>query len=82
MKHSSPSQRAWVREEHTSSLRRAQELRLEAPTHRGAYSKLYRDDREEFDEHYHQRSRVESVLKKVFGNHLSSRRRSQRNEHS
>ena len=46
--------------------------------------KLYRDDREEFDKHYHQRSRVESVysvLKRVFGNHLSSRRRrSQRNE--
>jgi len=47
--------------------------------------KLYRDDREEFDEHYHKRSRVKSVysvLKRVFGNHLSSRRRrSQRNEH-
>jgi len=46
--------------------------------------KLYRDDREEFEKHYHQRSRVESVylLKRVFGNHLTSRRRrSQRNEH-
>jgi len=46
--------------------------------------KLYREDREEFDKHYHQRSRVESVysvLKRVFGNALSStRRRSQRNE--
>jgi transposase len=46
--------------------------------------KLYREDREEFDKHYHQRSRVESVysvLKRVFGNALSSRRkRSQRSE--
>jgi transposase len=40
--------------------------------------KLYREDREEFDKHYHKRSRVESVysvLKRVFGNTLSSRRR-------
>jgi len=46
--------------------------------------KLYREDKEEFNKHYHQRSRVESaysVLKRVFGNALSSRRRrSQRNE--
>jgi len=46
--------------------------------------KLYRDDREEFEKHYHQRSRVESLysaLKRVFSNHLTSRRRrSQRNE--
>lgn len=47
--------------------------------------KLYREDREEFDKHYHKRdSRMESVylvLKRVFGNNLSSRkRRSERNE--
>jgi len=40
--------------------------------------KLYREDRKMFDRHYHQRSLVESVysvLKTVFGNHLTSRRR-------
>jgi len=40
--------------------------------------KLYREDKNEFEKHYHQRSLVESVysvLKTVFGNHLSSRRR-------
>ena len=40
--------------------------------------KLYREDRRMFDRHYHQRSQVESVysvLKTVFGNHLTSRRR-------
>jgi len=40
--------------------------------------KLYREDRKIFDRHYHQRSLVESVysvLKTVFGNHLTSRRR-------
>ena len=39
---------------------------------------LYREDRKMFDRHYHQRSLVESVysvLKTVFGNHLTSRRR-------
>jgi transposase len=46
--------------------------------------KQYRESREEFDKHYHKRSRVESVisvLKRVFGNNLTSKkRRSQRNE--
>lgn len=46
--------------------------------------RLYREEKEEFDKHYNQRSKVESVysvLKRVFGNALSSRRRrSQRNE--
>ena len=40
--------------------------------------KLYREDRKMFDSHYHKRSLVESVysvLKTVFGNHLTSRRR-------
>ena len=40
--------------------------------------KLYREDRKMFDRHYHQRSLVESVysvLKTVFGNHLTSRRK-------
>jgi len=40
--------------------------------------KLYREDKNAFEKHYHQRSLVESVysaLKTVFGNHLSSRRR-------
>jgi len=40
--------------------------------------KLYREDKNTFEKHYHQRSLVESVysvLKTVFGNHLSSRRR-------
>lgn len=40
--------------------------------------KLYRNDRKMFDRHYHRRSLVESVysvLKTVFGNHLTSRRR-------
>jgi transposase len=46
--------------------------------------KQYRESKEEFDKHYHKRSRAESVisvLKRVFGNNLTSRRRrSQRNE--
>ncbi len=40
--------------------------------------KLYQEDRKMFDSHYHQRSLVESiysVLKTVFDNHLTSRRR-------
>ena len=40
--------------------------------------KLYREDRKMFERYSHQRSRVESVysvLKTVFGNHLTSRRR-------
>jgi len=40
--------------------------------------KLYREDKNTFEKHYHQRSLVESVysvLKTVFGNHLSSRRK-------
>jgi transposase len=40
--------------------------------------KLYREDRKMFDRNYHQRSLVESVysvLKTVFGNHLTSRRK-------
>jgi transposase len=45
---------------------------------------LYKGSREEFEKHYHKRSRVESVysvLRRVFGNASSSRRRrSQRNE--
>jgi len=39
--------------------------------------KQYRESREEFDKHYHKRSRVESVisaLKRVFGNNLTSKR--------
>jgi len=46
--------------------------------------KLYKESREEFEKHYHKRSRVESVhsvMKRVFGSALlSRRRRSQRNE--
>ena len=45
---------------------------------------MFEDDRDEFDGHYHQRSRVESVfaaLKASFGNSLASKKRhSQRRE--
>jgi len=64
---------------HTSSPRRTFRRRRRDAKHGGNMIKLYLKDKKSFMKRYHGRSRVESVysiLKRCFGNHLSSKRRS------